>query len=730
MNKPSLFTINGGTVKSYNVETKIAIVISEGEEIAISYDFTHSLVKGDCIFGSFNRIKDRYIDAVIPWYHPIKEPLIFLGRDFNTIKECFKCAFKYVDIPGGTYLTIYKCLEESSLLNKLRVDDYMDQYTDIWYRKKAPPVDFSIPEIDKSHFKVLIKWWLNNRLFRQLELLKVSREIIKKEKRNMIKMVHELMDNPLRIINLSLEEGRDIFSLIMKTPTKEQLIGGMLARKIRDHLYDLGCIYHPMSDSIKPYLEHLKINYNITLNRNGLYLPYPLVVETEVANYINKCFKTKVRPEHANSIINMVYENKNLTIEQRNAVKGSLLKPVSIVAGGAGVGKTTIIRELVYQIKNKLNCSCLITSFTGKAVARIKDILANGKNETDDEVFTMDRLIRTKFNIVPDYLIIDETSMVSTELFYRFISKLFTKNSINITLVGDVNQLSPIFSDSSWGNFFVELSKGNKIPIYYLKKNHRSDVVGINGIVINSEALVTHHQIVPYNNNFQFNTFNNFAILPGDINHVMKLVSLLIAKVGEIFKTRKLKIICPYNKPVTIINNKIRDMLLGHTLGGIQDIFKNKWFIGGLVMITHNFHEHGIMNGDEGIIVSINSYKRLLTVEFFNGVIMDISTNITRTDPDVLKDNNSKKKQIITTKNLLYSYAITVHKSQGSEYQYVIGLLPTFEDKRKFIDFNLIYTLITRARKTIWMICNKEQLDEAANIRSKVRLEQLNSRIN
>lgn len=723
----SILVINGGTVKLWREDIKVAIVIHAEEEVALSYDFNHNLVRGDCIFGSFERIKDRYMDDTIQWYHPVKEPLIFLGRDSSTIKNCFKITFKYVNISGGTYLTVYKEVETAALSCKLRIDDYLDQFTDIWYRTKEYP-DLTSPEINTFHFKVLINWWLTNRLFRQLELLKVNKDVVKEERRSMIKMVHELMENPLRIINLPLSEGRKIFSLIMKKPNKEQLIGGMLARKVLDHLKDLGCIYYPMIDSIKPYLEHLKINYNITLDNGGLYLQYPLKVETEVANYINRCFNTGIRPEYANAIVNMEYKSDNLTLEQKTAIKGSLLKPVSIVTGGAGVGKTTIIKELVHQIKNRLNCSCIVTSFTGKAVARIKDIL--GDEDESKDVFTMDRLIRMPSGISPDYLIIDETSMVSTELFYRFIIKLFS-HTTNITLVGDINQLSPITSSRSWGNFFVELSKGNKIPIYRLKQNHRSDVVGVNGIIINSEALVAHHQ-KPNQDTFQFSKFSNFAILPGNIQHVMKLVSLLTEKIGEIFKTRKLKIICPYNKPVSIINNKIRDLLLGHTLGGIQDIFKNKWFVGGLVMITHNFHEHGIMNGDEGIIVSINSYKRILTVNFFNGVTIDISTNITRAQnvTNFFKDENSKKsKQEITTKNLTYSYAITVHKSQGSEYQYVIAFMPPYEDKRKFIDFNLIYTMITRARKTIWIVGNKEQLDEAASIKSKIRLEQLNMRI-
>ena len=732
--------LKAATVIYYEYKTNNAIVIHNGTKIAFTYLYEDKkLVYGDAVYGKFKKNKEPFIlikGEYFEGYSPVKEPLVILGRDIKTVKKVLLEAARVYNLDRIINATAsYQRISDAAKIAKEEVDDYMDQYSDYWYRNKnkPPPSMLPTPELNDRVFKGLIRWWVYARLLRQLKMFDIDKKMINSEGRSLVSITHDFMENPFKIISLPFNEAKQKFELLFKTPTKKQAAAGLIARSILQKLQNESGLYLEMKPSFQPYLEDLKRDYGVvvtTVGTNGalgLFLPYPNQAETEVAKYIRYCNSYNGN-NNIEKVANIKFKNDKLNPEQRMAVKGALISKVSIISGRAGTGKTTIIKELMHQIENELNSSVIVTSFTGKAVTRLKQMTG------EPEIYTMDRLIRLagkgpESDIGPfEYLIIDEVSMVCTELFYRFVSKVCGNKPLNITLVGDINQLPPVVTSNSWGSFFLEISNGN-IAIHKLIKNHRSDVVGPNGIVLNSDALVQAANASI--KTFKFVQYNNFTIIPGDINAVIRMSTRLIdRKEWNIsFEKSTLKIICPYNKLTFHINDRLKNLILKGKQH-IIDSHKMQWCKGGLVMLTKNYHPLGVMNGDEGIITDINSYLRKITVTFFNGKIVQFDCdNPKEYRGDFTTDSEVKKNNIVNSEHLIYSYAITVHKSQGSEWEYVIYHLPAYNDKNKFVNFNLTYTAITRPRKTLWIVGDEVQLNASATIKMPPRAENLRFRI-
>jgi exodeoxyribonuclease V alpha subunit len=198
-------------------------------------------------------------------------------------------------------------------------------------------------------------------------------------------------------------------------------------------------------------------------------------IEKSVSQFIHKSIdKTAEIYEedklNADNIIGNFYECKTLTDEQKTAVNNALKARLSIVTGGGGVGKSTIIREIARNLSIR-GVGYIVCSFTGKAVSRLHEIMKNKNAITIDRFImkTKERKVNdAKFDIsAVKHIIIDEASMVTTELFYRLLQQL--DSDVSITFVGDLNQLPAI----GWGSLMKELINCGRVPTFYLTKNQR-----------------------------------------------------------------------------------------------------------------------------------------------------------------------------------------------------------------------------------------------------------------
>jgi len=368
------------------------------------------------------------------------------------------------------------------------------------------------------------------------------------------------------------------------------------------------------------------------------------------------------------------------------------------LSNGMIVHNTTvskIICNLYQQNKQKY----IITSFTGKAVCRIKQIL-NKK-----EVYTMDQMIyslKLYFEYFDaEYLIIDEASMISSELFYFFIQKY--SNIKSIIFIGDVNQLQPI----SWGSLFIEMFKLKNIHITNLKKNFRVKNLNDNYIYLNCKNIVENFQSFQCkNNNFEFSNKGIYKIL----------------KLVKSFKDEKVSlndfiIISPYNKSVNIINTEIQKIYQSNNKKCIYNYYR-KFHLNDKVIFTENDYNIGIFNGEFGYIKDFDNNEMNVTF-----------------DKDVELRKGYKKKIGIkygNINNLNLGYCITVDKSQGSEWNYVIFYIP-YLCNGNFFNKNRIYTALSRSKMKLWIITDNipiQSIEEKTKILPNYRHDNLSNSIN
>ncbi len=313
----------------------------------------------------------------------------------------------------------------------------------------------------------------------------------------------------------------------------------------------------------------------------------------------------------------------------------------------------------------------IVCSFTGKAVHRIREVT---KRNTPT---TIHLLLRKTMLVMPHTIIVDEFSMLDVQLLSRLLVKC--KGTKQLIFIGDNNQLQPI----NCGCLLNEMIKSLVIPVFHLTINHRIYTITgqVDGILMNANNMLLCKEY-----SFSFTNTDNFFVLKGNIDRVEEITKLFFE--SKIL-SNNFVILHPFNINLKTINNIVQDIYQKESKS-IKDENGTLWKVGDSVMVNENDYDHNIFNGENGVIIDIietmvkvkfNTQKSLL----FN-TVMDIDDLMT-----------------LPTTKLIHSYAITIDKSQGSEWDYVIVYLD--QDKvTPFINKNKIYTAITRAKRACWCI--------------------------
>lgn len=386
---------------------------------------------------------------------------------------------------------------------------------------------------------------------------------------------------------------------------------------------------------------------------------------------------------------------------------------------------TTIITSIVKNLE-LLGIEYAITSFTGKAVSRIKEIVRSSVPKT------MHMMISRKKHISPfKFLIIDEASMITTGLFHQFI-ELFGYE-YQICFVGDVNQLQPF----SWGNLFLEIINSKCIDPVYLTYNHRSTLNEKvpNDLLYNAELLIEYYKKVSnmieyeFIKPIEFRMGNNFFKLEGGLDIVMSIVQMFY---NNGVKSTDITVITPYVKYLSDINKGVQE-IYNSGKDFITDERGLKWYLGDRVIIITNNYNLNLMNGDEGIIVDLIQSKSPpeLLIEFKSGKIVKIDAIYEHEESSEATNDESYSITNNPTLSLLsHSYGITVHKSQGSEYKYVIGYMPKNEKGNSgFINFNLVYTWLTRGKISMFLVGDIQAFELNCALKPPIRIDNLGKRL-
>lgn len=379
--------------------------------------------------------------------------------------------------------------------------------------------------------------------------------------------------------------------------------------------------------------------------------------------------------------------------EQEIAIKEAFNNMLLVITGGPGTGKTTIIKAIC-NILNENNLKFNLAAPTGRAAKKMQE-------STENVAFTIHRLIGIKpespipeFNeentLDCDYVILDEASMIDIKLMDKLLKALSSKTAL--ILVGDHNQLPSVGA----GNVLKDILDTD-IKAVKLKKIFRQ--AKESNIVVNAHKI--NDGLYPIlnqkNKDFFFINSNskNFQ------NDLLELVKNRLPNYYKLDPINDIQILAPSKKSFWGIVN-IND-LCQKELNKNPNLIKinNRIFkLADKVMQVRNNYEleslnpddfdDGVYNGDIGRIIDIDKNMESLKVEFYDGNIV------------------SYKKEDV--KDLDLSYAITIHKSQGSEFDCV--LIPMMPASFMLLNRNLLYTAITRAKKLVILLGEKKILKQ------------------
>jgi exodeoxyribonuclease V alpha subunit len=400
------------------------------------------------------------------------------------------------------------------------------------------------------------------------------------------------------------------------------------------------------------------------------------------------------------------YINSGLNNEQKEAVKNAFKNKISIITGGPGVGKTTTIDEIVKQARRR-NLKTYLAAPTGRAAKRMSEATGKDartihrmlifKEDDDDFVYGEDKQLKC------DLLIVDEVSMLDLSLASRLFSAIAADTSV--VLVGDKDQLPSVGP----GAVLHDMLLSESIPLVTLEEVFRQEEGS--KIISNSHAI--NHGRFPDVSNPPKDILGDFYwIEQNDPEKIEELISkMMTQRIPDRFNINKnqIQVLSPMNKGVCGRNNLNEKLQMS-----LNDIHKNQFKIGDrryivgdrVMQVSNNYDKH-VFNGDLGYIMDIRQGTKTFDVMFENEIV--------RYDFD-------------EAEQLSLAYAITIHKSQGSEFPAVI--IPVINQHHIMLQRNLLYTGVTRARKLIILIGNRQALQRCVdNNRQSKRFTQLGHRL-
>ena len=462
-------------------------------------------------------------------------------------------------------------------------------------------------------------------------------------------------------------------------------------------------------------VDDLDVVYSTSLYNTELSVANKLI---ELADY-----------ETIDADVNILAMQRDIELDelQRMAIREAASKGVMVVTGGPGTGKTTTINTMIRYFENK-GMYIKLAAPTGRAAKRMTEA-------TGHEAQTIHRLLelsgalsedstgaifeRNELNpLETDVVIIDEMSMVDIFLMNNLLKAI--PNGTKLILVGDANQLPSVGP----GCVLKDIIESGAVKVVTLSKIFRQEAAG--DIVINAHKINKGERftIGPSSREFPFikrgdsNAIINAMVtlirekLPAytgsDINEIQVLTP---TRKGNLGVERLNGILQSYLNPKAEhkIEKEINGVVFreGDKVMQIKNNYKISWEVRGRhgIVVDEGL---GVFNGDMGIIDNVNLFASELTVKF--------------------EDDKYVTYSFKEVEELEHAYAVTVHKSQGSEYPAVV--LPLLDGPKMLMNRNILYTAVTRAKKCICVVGSDDTFYEmVANENEQKRYSSLAKRI-
>ncbi len=386
---------------------------------------------------------------------------------------------------------------------------------------------------------------------------------------------------------------------------------------------------------------------------------------------------------------------------QREAIMRALADGVLVLTGGPGTGKTTTIKAIITLLRQQKQEFALAAP-TGRAAKRMTDL-------TGEEAKTLHRLLEVEWNdddvlefsrneknpLDVDAVIVDELSMVDVNLFHALLKAM--KLGCRLIMVGDVNQLPAVGA----GNILADIIESGKIPVVCLDTIFRQAMESL--IITNAHKIVNGN--MPDLSRRDGDFFMVHESNPVRASRVLQeLCSSRLPNAYGLDVMEDIQLLCPSRMGETgsVRMNQLLSNALNPPEFGKEEITLKRGLlrVGDKVMQMRNNYDivwtdsrgkqgSGIFNGDIGILLSIDRVSGILSVRFDDRIAVYSADDAT---------------------DLEQAYAITVHKSQGSEYECVV--IPVVGIPEKLAYRNLLYTGVTRAKRLLILVGTDQGVEQ------------------
>ena len=458
-------------------------------------------------------------------------------------------------------------------------------------------------------------------------------------------------------------------------------------------------------------IEHKVFNENID-GTDAVYLMTMYYTEISAAKKLLELsfFHDDADLKKINDKIDAVEDLSGICLakQQRTAVIEAMREGVLVITGGPGTGKTTIIHTII-QIFKSSGMEVVLAAPTGRAAKRMTET-------TGIEAKTIHRMLgvayadddngRKKFDknetepIEADVIIIDEVSMVDMQLFNNLLKAI--EPGTRLILVGDANQLPSVAA----GNVLKDIIKSEKIKVVRLTEIFRQ--ARESAIITNAHKINSGEEPVMNGKNTDF-FFVNAQYAPEVPGKIVELITKRLPKFTGVDSFSDMQVLTPMRKGdigAAGLNKTLQKALNPPSDGKKEYETSSCTFREGdkVMQIKNNYNISwkienrlgkviddgtGIYNGDMGIIKSINKQAETITVLF--------------------DDMRQAVYEFTALDELELAYAVTIHKSQGSEYPVVI--IPIHSGPPMLMSRNLLYTAVTRAKKFVIIVGLKSSVN-------------------
>ncbi len=473
----------------------------------------------------------------------------------------------------------------------------------------------------------------------------------------------------------------------------------------------------PSSDAVRDAVQRMVQRGLLILDKDSddvpIYRKVTYILENTLAALLTDMLAGEINdtwlPDKPQEFVDKLCETVEVKLakEQNRAVLESLHSRVLILTGGPGTGKTTTTRTILQAL---LDCkrTVALASPTGRAAKRLSEV-------TGQAAVTIHRLLEVdkntfKFKRGPEFpldvntLIIDEVSMVDLNLMYSLVRAL--RPGSQLILVGDADQLPSVGS----GNVLGDMINSGVIPVVRLTEVFRQ--AAASNIISNAHRI--NNGEMPYLSSTKEYQQSDclFINIEDSQEAAQKIVDVVVRSLPKLdFNREDIQVLIPMQKGAMgaqNLNEMLQTALNPKTVGVTEFTRGQRTYRNGdRVIQTSNNYEKEVFNGDIGYIRNIDFEEKEFLVEF----------------PD---------KEVVyafdETDDLSLAYALTVHKSQGSEYPAVVIGMHT--QHYIMLQRNLLYTALTRAKKMAVIIGNRRALHLAvSNTRKQERYTRLAARL-